>query len=260
MKVPLVKAVFLGAGNLAFGMAQTLHTHNVEVLQIYSRTEDSAKYLADFIGCSHTHTLSDIRRDADIYIVAIPDHGLATFAGSLSFPGKLLVHTSAATPIDILSHASSRYGILYPLQTFTKGHVPDLSEVPFLVEAASPEDTLLLKQIARLISPHVHEAGLETRRRIHLAAAFVCNFTNYLYTVGEDILKEDNLPFHLLCPLMQETLAKVTTNSPKNVQTGPAIRGDVKTLTAHLKLLEKHPNWKIIYKLISEQINPELSL
>lgn len=260
MKSSHIKAVFLGAGNLAFGLAHTLQAHTIEVLQIYSRTKDSAKYLANLIGCGYTHSLSDIRQDADIYIVAVPDHSLVAFANDLSFPDKLLVHTSAATPKEVLSSATHRYGIFYPLQTFTKGHIPNMSEVPFLVEAANHEDTVLLKRIARLISPHVYEAGLETRRRIHLAATFVCNFTNYLYTVGEDILSEDNLSFHLLYPLMQETLVKVKDNSPKNMQTGPAVRGDLKTLTAHLELLEKHSDWKTIYKLISETINPKLSL
>lgn len=253
------KIVFLGAGNLATAMATVLSACPVEIIQVYSRTELSAKTLAKQAGCGYTYRISDVRQDADLYIVAIPDHCLPDFSKEISLPDKLLVHTSAATSMEVLSAATQRYGIFYPLQTFTKGRVPDMKNVPFFLEAHHADDLALLKQVALLVSPNVYEVGLETRSRIHLAAAFVCNFTNYLYSVGEDILQEDGLPFQLLYPLMQETLTKIGDKSPKNTQTGPAVRGDVKTLKTHLALMRQHSDWQEIYKLISERINPDLS-
>jgi hypothetical protein len=38
------------------------------------------------------------------------------------------------------------------------------------------------------------------------------------------------------------------------MQTGPAIRKDVKTMNAHLKLLSKDKKLKMIYKLMSDHI------
>jgi predicted short-subunit dehydrogenase-like oxidoreductase (DUF2520 family) len=38
------------------------------------------------------------------------------------------------------------------------------------------------------------------------------------------------------------------------MQTGPARRGDKATLAKHQKYLEKYPNYKKVYELLSENI------
>jgi len=93
--------------------------------------------------------------------------------------------------------------------------------------------------IAEKISTNVHITTPEKRRHLHLAAVFACNFTNHLWTISEDLLNEKDIPFDLLKPLIHQTFLKIQNHSPKNVQTGPAVRNDLKTLEKHRKILSE---------------------
>ena len=94
----------------------------------------------------------------------------------------------------------------------------------------------------------------------HLAAVIANNFSNYLFGQASNLLKEHRLDFSMLLPLIEETVRKIHTADPVCIQTGPARRGDLKTISAHLALLGDHPELKKIYIDISNSINPELNI
>jgi len=138
------------------------------------------------------------------------------------------------------------------LQTFSKEKEMDFSTVPFCLEAENKEDYLLLEKIAKTIGRKIYSVNSEQRKALHIAAVFVNNFTNHLYTIGNDICEKHQVPFEILQPLIQETSEKIKTLSPKKAQTGPAIRNDKKTIKSHLELLSKEQ--QEIYKLITQAI------
>jgi predicted short-subunit dehydrogenase-like oxidoreductase (DUF2520 family) len=86
-----------------------------------------------------------------------------------------------------------------------------------------------------------------------VAAVFVNNFVNYLYQMGNEICDANAIPFEILKPLIQETANKIATLSPKNAQTGPAKRNDLKTIAAHEEFL-KDENQAAIYKLLTQSL------
>ncbi len=86
-----------------------------------------------------------------------------------------------------------------------------------------------------------------------MAAVFVSNFTNHLYSIGNEICKENNIPFDILKPLIKETADKINYLNPKDAQTGPAIRFDQKTIKTHQDFLQNQ-NYKTIYNLITQSI------
>jgi hypothetical protein len=75
-----------------------------------------------------------------------------------------------------------------------------------------------------------------------------------MYTLAEAILKKNGMDFKLLLPLIEETTGKLKKMSPKDAQTGPAIRKDKSTLKKHLKMLKGDKKLKNMYKLISGSI------
>jgi len=91
------------------------------------------------------------------------------------------------------------------------------------------------------------------RKALHVAAVFVCNFTNHLYQIGETICEENQLSFDLLKPLILETADKIQTLSPSEAQTGPAKRNDTTTINSHLNFL-KDENQINIYKTLTKSI------
>jgi predicted short-subunit dehydrogenase-like oxidoreductase (DUF2520 family) len=103
-----------------------------------------------------------------------------------------------------------------------------------------------------LISEKVSTITSKEREKLHVAAVFVNNFVNELYHISEDILKEQQLDFSLLAPLIKETAQKIAYLSPALAQTGPAIRGDKKTMQKHQELLTKQQ--QEVYHLLTKSI------
>ena len=74
-----------------------------------------------------------------------------------------------------------------------------------------------------------------------------------MYQIGNEICEENNVPFEVLHPLIQETAHKISELSPKEAQTGPALRNDTITIEKHLDFLE-NPEFKNLYQLLTQSI------
>ncbi|MCL2412535.1 MAG: DUF2520 domain-containing protein [Bacteroidales bacterium] len=219
--------VILGNGHVATHLSEALLNAEYSVLQLWKRGEKL--------------------RDADLYFIAVSDDSIEEVA-KLIPENKPFAHTSGSVNL-------TKGGVFYPLQTFSKDIDVDWKNIPIFVEynnVGARHALPLLLEIAEKISNNVQLADAEKRRQLHLSAVFACNFTNHLWTISEDLLNEKNLSFDLLKPLIYQTVRKIETKSPKNVQTGPAIRHDLKTLEKHRKLLNK--NYLIIYDILTKSI------
>lgn len=246
----MTELVLLGSGNVATHLFKAfLGSKNVRVKQVYNHRKESLSFFQD--KCETTTSISDIL-EADVYVIALKDDVISQTAEALRNKDGLIVHTSGTAGLDALVF-SKRKGVFYPLQTFSRSKEVNYCEIPFCLEANSSQDMDLLKQLAKEISGKHYEITSEQRRKIHLAAVFVCNFVNYMYTIGETICEQNGIPFEIFQPLIKETALKVQHTAPSKVQTGPAIRQDQKTINAHLEQLQSAEN-KQIYQLMTDAI------
>ena len=158
-------------------------------------------------------------------------------------------------PVSIWEGYAERYGVFYPMQTFSKQREVNFQEVPFFIEAKRAEDTELLKAIASTLSEKVYEADSEQRKSLHLAAVFICKFAHHMYALAADLLEIYNLPFEVMLPLIDETARKVHELAPRDAQTGPAVRYDENVMSNHLAMLVDSPALQEIYKLMSKSIH-----
>lgn len=252
--------VLIGAGNLATQLGLALHKAGFDIIQVYSRTEVSAKTVAQQIGATFTTDLAEITPTADLYIYALKDDVLEEVINSVPVTNGLHVHTSGSIKMSLFSNKQKNFGVFYPFQTFSKTKLVDFSEVPFLITANSDESIENLKVIANKLSHRIFVVNDEDRSLVHLSGVFACNFTNYLYTIAEKLLTERTLPFDILMPLITETVSKLKTLSPTEAQTGPAQRGDQLVITKQIKLLEQHPEWQKVYQLLTENIEHTKSI
>ena len=249
--------VFIGAGNLATNLAKALYYKGFRIAQIYSRTIESAQALAQAVEAEYTTDLSAIIDNARLYIVSLKDAAFVELLPQIVL-GKekgLWVHTAGSIPMDVWEGRIKRYGVFYPMQTFSKQREVDFSNIPVFVESNSIEDTQLLKDIAAVLSERVYEATSEQRKSLHLAAVFTCNFTNHMYALAAELLKKYQLPFEVMLPLIDETARKVHELEPHLAQTGPAIRYDENVINNHLQMLAGEPEMQELYRLISESIH-----
>jgi len=246
--------VSIGAGNVATHLAKCLCSQGYVLLQVYNRSSGSAADLAQTLNASWTTHISEIIPDADFYIIALPDQVLTDFLREFPVRDKLIFHTAGSTGLEVFDDKYTQAGVMYPLQTFSKSVGLSLTEVPFLIEAVNQETLNSIISIAGDISRKVYPTNADTRRQIHLAAIFACNFTNHMFAVSHELLRENNLDPELLRPLVDETFRKSRLADPVDVQTGPAVRNDTPTLQKHIKMLQTQPLLQKIYTFTSESI------
>lgn len=254
MKTQHKKIILIGAGNVATHLGLAFKKSKHTILQVYSPTKRSANALASILNAKPVTDLKKIDQDGDIYIIAIKDDVIIHVVKQLRLKDKIVVHTSGSTPMDILKNTSKNYGVFYPLQTFSKSKKIEFKNIPICLEASNADTYKALDSIANGISDTVRKVNSKQRKAIHVAAVFACNFSNHLYAIAEQILKENKLSLDILKPLIQETADKIKNNSPLKMQTGPAKRGDKKIMDAHLKMLAEKKEYQQLYKLLSQSI------
>lgn len=251
------KITLIGAGRVGFHLGKQLKKAGFDILQVFSRNLNNSNKLASLVDSEAINQLSEVSPEADLVIIAVADSAISSVSRKLSeilTEKSLIVHTSGATPSMVFQNYFKRFGVFYPLQTFSFEKEPDFSEVPFCIYSDRPKDLKILKEIASSLSEKVFVINDTQRARLHVAAVFVNNFTNHMYFIGKKILNEENISLDVLMPLIEETTQKIKKNDPFLMQTGPAIRRDQETIKSHLEMLEKHPDFQELYQLLTKNI------
>ncbi len=244
--------VILGAGNVAFHLTRALIENTCNVRQIFNRTLEHAREIGEANRISYTDKISEIEK-ADIYIIASADSGIEEFSHYIPYDDVLVVHTSGSSPMSVLK-GDYRKGVFYPLQTFSKERTMRYDNIPFFIEAENPEDLKKLNELGNRISNEVHELNVASRMQVHMTGVWANNFVNHLYYIAGNICEQNNVPFDVLLPLIQETANKVIEMSPKDAQTGPAKRGDQVIVDRHLEALQDDSRLLQIYQILTDSI------
>ncbi|MEM6644167.1 MAG: Rossmann-like and DUF2520 domain-containing protein [Bacteroidota bacterium] len=230
----------IGYGNVGFHLERQLNSqHRVSV---FARDPKE----------SHVNSLSTFKAPSyDFVIITVTDDHIATVSNSFTTESSIVLHTSGVRPLDDLSN-HERKGVLYPLQTFSRDHEVDFAHLKIFIEGTA-KDLPEILALAKSLGPNVQELESLQRSKLHLAAVFACNFSNYMYHIAEKLLSELNLEFSDIQSLVEATLAKSLKLGPGKSQTGPAKRGDVSTLARHEKLIDDE-EIKELYQMISRSI------
>ncbi len=232
-----MKIAVIGKGRVATHLLRALATAGHEV-----------------IGCGGRQREHEVPLDADIIILAIKDDAIPAVATEFAECNCLMLHTSGSVSVDAIP--CRRRGVLYPMQTFSKERGVDFRKVPLFLETAREEDMPVLADLAASISDVYMPLNGEKRRVMHLSAVLCCNFVNHLYHLSHEILAKEGIPFSVLLPLIDETVAKIRELTPREAQTGPAIRWDEQVISRHMDMLS-NPLHRDIYRLMSESIREE---
>lgn len=249
-----MRITLIGSGNVATHLAAAFKNAGHAIVQVYSRDMQNAALLAYHVKAEAIDNFDNINSETDLFIIAVKDDAIGDTAQKLAQYNKLIVHTSGATPLNVLTQFTGNAGVFYPLQTFSKTKEVDFRTVPLCIEGADEQITGQLEELARTVSNNVYRVNSDQRKILHLAAVFACNFPNYLYYAAGKLLQQRDLDFNLLRPLILETAEKVQEHLPADVQTGPAIRNDETTMAAHLQLLQDNPELERVYTELSQLI------
>ena len=246
----------VGAGNIAWHLSEILVKAGVKVSCIASRNYLHAEKLA-ILRASKATDIKSLCKNVDLVIIAVSDDAIAEVAQNIPEGDYIVVHTSGSVAIDIFSDKFKKYGVLYPIQSFSKSKKVNFKEVPILIEGNDTQTSIKLESFAKKFSERIEIMDSEKRGYLHLSAVIVNNFVNFLAAKSYNFLERNNIDGSLLQPLMQETITRLKTHHPKEMQTGPAKRNDNKVIEKHLKQLESDPKLQSLYRLISQQIIEE---
>ncbi|MDF1558672.1 MAG: F420-dependent NADP oxidoreductase [Bacteroidales bacterium] len=245
---------FIGAGNVASSLCAGLAAAGHRIVSVASKSGDSAGELAAVTGAQHRTDLS-VPDNCDILFLAVTDSAIAEVAARVVIPARtLLLHTAGSVSLAALGRDRNA-GVFYPLQTFTRGFSPDLGKVPFFIEATDSDAMGVIRELGKSVGAGSWECDSLQRSKLHVAAVFTNNFSNFMMTTGEVIAAEAGFDPSLLKPLAEETMRKVLRMGPVMAQTGPAKRDDEGTVKSHIDLLSFSPEHQELYRLISSMIS-----
>ena len=248
MSQPFTSVSVIGSGNVATHISRAFSLNGIKVSHVHSRTKEKAQELATKIGASACEL--EVLPIRQLTVVCVSDDSIADVIDQLPKETPV-VYTSGSVGIDQIPEREY-LGVFYPLQTLSKTASVDYSEIPILVESENPEFQDRLLETAKLITSNHSIINSEQRRKLHLAAVWINNFTNHIVHQAQQIAKEQKVDYKLLLPLLKETIQKLEHQSAYNAQTGPARRGDENTISKHINELEGRQ--QELYKLLSKSI------
>ncbi len=244
----ITSIAIIGTGNVAFQLGKAFYDKGIVVSEVYGRNKQLANELANVCKSYVSSSLQTLK--SDLILICISDDSIESIISQLPKDSKI-AYTSGAVSLEKFKDFKD-IGVFYPLQTFSKDKEVNLFEVPFLIEANNSFFSQDLFDLAWVLSRNVTFASSDQRKKYHLAAVFVNNFSNHLIYQAKNYLDQQELNWELLQPLMKETVDKIILSNPFDAQTGPAKRNDLETLKMQSKMLSGMP--KEIYELLSESI------
>ncbi len=245
----------IGSGNVATWIATRLaDSKEFAIGQVYSRNLDHARALADRVGAEAIDDLRKLRPACEIFLFALRDDAYPDILKEIPFKMPLALHTAGSVSQQMFEPYADSYGVVYPLQTFSKTMDLSAVKVPLCVESDHLGDNLdkVTRLVAELSDTHC-EMSERQRAVAHLAAVFACNFSNALCGIADELLQKEGFSLELLMPLMEQTLKKLKNMSPAEAQTGPAARRDTVVMGRQMMALSD-PRMREVYEALSSYI------
>ena len=246
----MIRIGLIGTGNVAIALAREIRNHeSLTLVKLIGR--DQNKLPKDLIDIPFSKQFNALPT-CDVVLIAVSDQAIQQVSSQLPLTDAVVVHTSGASSMDLLSNHKHR-GVFYPLQTFSKQQQLNWSKIPILWEGNNTQVNEKLETLSQLLSPLATQIDEKQRLSMHFAAVVVNNFTNHLYAEAHRFCKSKHMNFDLLVPLIEETTRKIKHLDPRKSQTGPASRGDMQTIQRH-KAVPMTEELSDIYSLFTSQL------
>lgn len=249
-----MKISIIGSGNMAHFVALSFHENGHTVHQIYSRRLQNAQKLAAICQAEAVTKIEDFNPEIDALFLLVNDHAIAELAQHPHLNPFFLVHCAGSQPISLLQPTIRPCAVIWPIYSINKNQPPIHLSIPLVIESNSDKVHPTTLSLAHILSDNVTTLSFSQREKLHLSAVMSNNFINHLLNLNHSFLNKEGLNSELLKPIIKQTFLNHINANSFIPQTGPAARGDIKTITRHLQLLENHPQMHDLYKNMSEAI------
>jgi predicted short-subunit dehydrogenase-like oxidoreductase (DUF2520 family) len=243
---------FIGIGVLGKGLALALAAQGRSVVGGFSRSPTSTRWLAEHLtGMQVFSTAQDLADACDLVFITTPDSVIRGVAASVNWrDGQAVVHCSGSSSMDILDCAGAQgalTGGFHPFQTFAgldspQDTIPRLAGVTFAVAGAGWLEQFL-RDLARELGGTAVTIPDQHRSLYHASAVLGCGGLAALLLVAVEPWRamgfSDEEALSALLPLATATIENVGRHGIPASVTGPVVRGDVGTISAHLEALSR---------------------
>jgi predicted short-subunit dehydrogenase-like oxidoreductase (DUF2520 family) len=254
----------VGAGRVGAVLGAALRLAEHRVVGASGISESSATRIDALLPGTPRLDPEAVVRAADLVLLTVPDDALASVVAGLASvgawrPGQIAVHASGLHGLAVLEPAT-RLGVtplaVHPAMTFT-GTSIDLArirEAVFAVTAPAPVLPIALALVVELGGEPVVVAD-EDRALYHAGVVHGANHVVALVTQAMGALRAAGVedPGRLLGPLVRASLDGALAEAPgaATTLTGPVVRGDVGTVSAHLVALRSRPGTFATYRALA---------
>ena len=249
-----MKIAVIGSGNVATFFSHKLYEAGHRITQVLSKNAEHASRLASQFKAEYETNPDHLHAYSDIYLLAVNDDALPDYLDHPILKNKIVIYSSGAIGLTELSGLSLQLACIWPVYSIQKENLPKHDHVPLVINHTKDVDANVIEQIASAISKSQYKLSDEQKKTVHLGAVIANNFTNHLYTLSNQLLEQQQIPFDLLLPIIQNTTEKLQHSSPEKNQSGPAIRHDKITIGHHLEQLRHDELLKKIYTSLTESI------
>lgn len=246
--------ILIGSGNVAWHLALAFLKAGIQVDHVAGRNIETVRELAQVNNIASNGGLDTLPETDGIYLIAVHDSAIAEVAEKIYRPGRKLVHCAGGVSAEVLRNSDNIYGVFYPILSFNKHVEADIASAVICVDSNNAEFTQALTELGKKLSAHTYHLTDEQRLVFNMGAVWSNNFMNHMFAITEEIMEKHGLQFHMLLPLIENSIEKIKQHSPSETQTGPAKRGEEAVLKKHLELLQDEPELASIYRLLSHSI------
>lgn len=245
----------IGAGNMAHFLGRRLVGTAMPVAAVFSRNKNEGMQLAQRIDAVYCASLEELATHCSYLLICTSDDSIEDIARQLAaFPDRTLIHHSGTKPLSAVQKTHERAGVLWPVYSIHKRQIPEHRNIPFVLTAQHLDVVQFLSKLADELS-NLHQFMTDEKKRVlHLMAVLSNNFMTHLAYIAQQVGRKEDIPFDWIQPIIEQTTSYFSADDISTMQTGPAIRRDDTTLHTHEILLEAHPDWLEIYKLITKSI------
>jgi predicted short-subunit dehydrogenase-like oxidoreductase (DUF2520 family) len=257
----------IGAGRVGSSMGYLLRRAGFRIASVVTRSRESSESAAAFIGSGEATTdASQAAANAGIILITTPDRVIREICESIAASGirqgSIVVHTSGAHSLDLLSSASARgayRAVLHPLQSLATREegIKTLAGSYFRIEADAAA-LAMVREIMKalggveLVMPK-WTSDKDSSALYHAGAVVVSNYFVSLVDYGlkfyQALGADKKEALKAVLPLIRGTLHNIESLGIPDALTGPIMRGDIETVRSHLSAMgNRTPELACLYK------------
>lgn len=246
-----MKKIFhiIGAGRVGQTIAAVLQHHaHWQISHIVSKNLSKTTYGAQIVD--------DISRlpPVDVIMIATPDNVIEHVSEKIAQlhwinHHTLVLHFSGAKTTATLRAVAKKGGMtggLHPVFAFTdvQTGIQKLSGHLCALETDNNQQTIKwLQDLAYALGLESFQIDAKNKPRYHAALSAASNFSVTLAAYAQNLLMNSHLSEHLsrklVCDLLQNSVDNLNNYPPVQALTGPIVRGDDLTISAHLNSMNE---------------------